>query len=366
MDTALGEALAGILHVYVAFDLGNEVNLDAAKQLVSAEYHRLPRQARTPPSIAYEPSPLRFEPEPVPFMLAELGAVTASVDVTVFDFAGASVGLHVPFQTSAAALIRLAGSLADPAPFIQQATEVMQSVWGQIRPAIQAPRLIDLTEEYFVFQFLPEPPLPAVDKLLTDQAQWLAALVRLDPARFAAAEIEEALRLRISYSPSDLVIADWAAAVVVDRDCGEILETIAFANLQLLQLRHIDRRLGERLQEAYLLMHTLTKHWLPFWRSYARPLRILGAMKVDANQTIERSGNALKFIGDQYLSRLYQLVSARLHLEKWTQSVRDSLRILEGIYQVVADQAATVRNEVLEWIIILLIFFEIVMTFFGR
>jgi hypothetical protein len=33
------------------------------------------------------------------------------------------------------------------------------------------------------------------------------------------------------------VIVDWAAAVIVDHDCEEMLQTLEFANLQLLEFR---------------------------------------------------------------------------------------------------------------------------------
>ena len=39
---------------------------------------------------------------------------------------------------------------------------------------------------------------------------------------------------------------------------------------------------------------------------------------------------------------------------------------MESIYQKISDQAATRRAEVLEWIIIALIAFEIVMSFVKR
>src|SRR5262249_59382547 len=67
--------LAGVLHVYVAFDWGDEVRLESARSLVPAEVHALPRRRRTPPSIAYRPAPLRFLLEPVPLSLPELGTV---------------------------------------------------------------------------------------------------------------------------------------------------------------------------------------------------------------------------------------------------------------------------------------------------
>src|SRR5947209_135107 len=104
-------ALAGVLHVYVAFDWGDEVDLDRARALVPAERHVLPRRRRTPASIAYRPPPLRIRLDPVTLALPETEAVSAAAEATVFDFAAVSVGLHVPFRLPPAALGRLAGYL---------------------------------------------------------------------------------------------------------------------------------------------------------------------------------------------------------------------------------------------------------------
>ena len=82
------EVLAGTLHVHVAFDIGSEVNLDRARQLVPAESQSLPRRPRTPSSIAYRPPPLRFRLPPVRLTLAELGDTELSVEATLFDFGG--------------------------------------------------------------------------------------------------------------------------------------------------------------------------------------------------------------------------------------------------------------------------------------
>src|SRR5258708_3927873 len=101
--------LDGILHVYVAFDCGDEVELDAARKLVPANLLALPRRRRTPTSIAYRPPPLRLTMGGTGFNWPELGQVDMATDVTVFDFAAVSIAFHVPFHLPKAGLSRLGG-----------------------------------------------------------------------------------------------------------------------------------------------------------------------------------------------------------------------------------------------------------------
>ena len=43
---------------------------------------------------------------------------------------------------------------------------------------------------------------------LRDQAEWIARLVRLEPGPLSPAEVVEATRLSLSYTPDDLVTLD--------------------------------------------------------------------------------------------------------------------------------------------------------------
>ena len=67
-------------------------------------------------------------------------------------------------------------------------------------------------------------------------------------------------------------------------------------------------------------------------------------------------------VGDQYLARVYQIIATRFHLAQWEQSIRASLDVVEGTYQVVSDQSAAFRIELLEIIVIVLIAIEIIMA----
>ncbi len=201
---------------------------------------------------------------------------------------------------------------------------------------------------------------------MTEHGAWLAGLVRVEAGPLHREEVSEALRLRLSYTPEDLIVADWAAAFVLDGDGEEVLDTLALANMQLLEYRQIDRQLDQQLEAAYPLIHRLSRTWLPVWQTHTRPLRSLGKLKVDAHEMLERTSNVLKLIGDQYLARLYQLVGGRFHLEEWGANIRRSIAVLEGIYQVLSDQSATYRAEMLEWMIIVLIAVEIVGAWLHR
>lgn len=354
--------LTGVLHMFVAFDWGDEIDLEHARTLSTSEKHALPRKARTPPSIGYHPAPLRARQPPVSLTLAELGRVSAELDVTLFDFGAVSAAVHVPICVSADVLRKLAGSLCDPSAHVEAVQQSLNPLFESLRPAIHHPVWSPVAEEYFVFQLEPVPDQsPAI--LLDECGAWIAGIVHLEADPLSSGEIAEALRLRLGYSPNDLFVPDWAATLIVDQGCEELLEVIAFANVQLLEFRHIDARLGSRLQETYRLIHELARSWLPFWRSHARSVRAVGELKVEVNVMLERSGNALKLVGDPYIARVYHALAARLHLDEWGANIRSTLAILEGTYQVLANQTAIYRAEMLEIAIIALILIEIVMAF---
>jgi hypothetical protein len=352
------DLIMGTLHVYVAFDWGDEIHFDRAQKLIPpASFQELLRRRRTPTSFSFRPPPLHLALGHLGVTLPEVGRVEASAGLTVFDFGAVSLCLRVALDLPADGYARLAGGLADPSPLVEQARTILAPIYKTLLPAIDdAAWDGDFSEEYFVFQFAPG-GIPTSG----DEA-WLAGLVHLEASPLSTNEIAEALRLEMRYGPTDRFVADWSAAALFDTDCDETLQAIEFANLQLLEFRHIDHRLDQSLADAARVIHPLTRSYLPFWRVYARPMRQLGELKVEANSLFERTGNVLKLIGDSYLARVYRLVDTRFHLEAWEKSIQRKLEVAEGVYQVVSDQAGAFRGEFLELVVVLLIFIEIVLA----
>src|SRR6267142_3365972 len=139
MSPSSAGELRGTLHILVAFDWGEGIDLEHARRLAPAELHALPRRRRTPSSFGYRPPPLRFDLPPVPLELAELGAACATAGVTVFDFAAVSMALRVPFSLPPSRLIQLAGALAEPADIVQIARTALVPLYERLKPAVQGP-----------------------------------------------------------------------------------------------------------------------------------------------------------------------------------------------------------------------------------
>ena len=140
---------------------------------------------------------------------------------------------------------------------------------------------------------------------------------------------------------------------------------LEFANVELLEMRYLDQQLDDALDESYDVLSRRA------WRfglaaSSRADLRRVGQLQVDNALLFEGVNNALKLLGDQYLARVYRLASSRFHLAEWDASILRKLQTLDSIYQKMSDQAATRRIEMLEWIVIVLIATEIVLSFAPR
>lgn len=352
------EELDVVVHLGFVFDVGYEIDLMAARALLHAESGPIARRRRTPESIRYRPAPLRVPVDltsfDLPGNMVTAGPVRA--DLGLFDFGAVSLTIALPLRISADALIDLAADLADLTPFQIQAKASVQAIVDQIRSAVIELAWSDLTEEYVVFQ------LGAVGPgWLESHADWAARLVRLDAEPLSAQEVHEATRLNLAYSPGDLVILDWAAGLIADRDCADTLQIIEFANVQLLEFRHIDDRLDDRLEAAYRLIHPGPGRPAR-WRSYDDALRSVRELEIEATSLFERADNALKLIGDQYLSRVFGLASARFHLVEWQQSIRRKLDTVGDVYDLLVQQSGGRRMETLEVIVVVLIAMEIVLA----
>lgn len=150
---------------------------------------------------------------------------------------------------------------------------------------------------------------------------------------------------------------------MVDRQGDDVRSVLEFANVELLEVRYLDQRLDDALDRSYQVLSRRLWGPLRLQGSYRRDLRRVARLQADNAVLFEGINNALKLLGDQYLARVYRQVSQRFHLAEWDTGILRKLQTLESIYEKMADQAATHRMELLEWIIIILIAVEILLPF---
>jgi hypothetical protein len=355
------ESLDATIHLALAFDIGYEIDLARARTLLPGESVALARRRRTPESIQYRPAPIRTPLDSGAIALPK-GIPTRHpprADLSIFDFGAVSVVLQFPVRMTPAELLDLAGELADPAALISDARRLIAPMIERIRPAVDEFAFSEISEEYIVFQMG-----EAQADWLESQKPWIAGLVRLESGPLSQGEVIEATRLSLSYTPHDLVTLDWAAGFVADSDCADTLQVIEFANVQLLEFRHIDDRLDDRLEAAYRQIRP-ERPWrwpVSILLSHGDAVRSVRELEIEATSLFERADNALKLIGDHYLSRVFELASTRFHLREWEQSIRRKLDTVGDVYDILVQQAGGHRTEVLEVTVVILITLEIVLA----
>jgi hypothetical protein len=288
-----------------------------------------------------------------------------AVDMLVYDFGALSVCYTIPLRGSFADLLTLSESLYDNAALLADSRQRVVHLVSVIRSAVTRAAIADFVETYSIFEISSlDPPLPP-DVIFESHAHETAQILRSERAALSTEEVRDATAHRISFGPDDLAVIDWEAAILFDRDAVDVRDVLEFANVELLEMRWLDQQLDAALDRAYEALSRQT------WRRLVTPggtgtdVRRIGAMQVESAILFEGVNNALKLLGDQYLARVYRLASERFHLAEWDGSILRKLETLESIYQKMSDFASTRRMEVLEWIIILLITFSIVLPFIA-
>ncbi len=76
----------------------------------------------------------------------------------------------------------------------------------------------------------------------------------------------------------------------------------------------------------------------------------------------ERVDNALKVTDDVYWNRLYSALLNVLRVDVWRDGVEHKLALIRETYSMLHAEADAERASALEWTVVLLILFEIVMA----
>src|SRR5882724_8165408 len=160
----------------------------------------------------------------------------------------------MPFDgIDCASLPTLTAALATGGALEAQARAVLDEVLPKVRPAIARPSLdgADLVEDYYVIQVTQFAPAIDAATLLETHRDLLARILHCEPAPLSPTETDEVLRTAVTYTPDDLIVTDWNVALVYDRVYQDVLNVLELLNVQLLELRYLDRMLDTRIARLY-------------------------------------------------------------------------------------------------------------------
>ena len=360
------QILDGRVLALFAFDVGDAIDLEAIPAVLRPERAQLVRRRPAPAYVQYAVPPVEIALGERPVRLPA-GDVAATVSARLFDFGAVSLTFALPAPTTLAALADVSHALATDADLVSAARAALQALVADIAPAIGRLGLNDLIEDYYVFQLARCEPALDADALLRTCGDTLAAVLSMDRGALSRQQVDETLRDAIAYSPHDLVAADWSAAVVYDTESADTVAVLEFLNVQLVELRFLDRRLDHVLDTYSGVVHRRRRGT---WRDVLDPdraaIHALSALTLETARLSERVENAVKLVPDVYLARVHRRSAARLGLPTWTRIVQAKLDAVRHLTGVLAERSAARRTEVLELTIIVLIALEIVLALAGR
>jgi hypothetical protein len=354
---------SGSITAFYLFDIADEIDLSAVQRVLrtATARARLEPKPYTPAYLQYQTPPLLIEAEALE--LPEIAA--CRVRIKVYDYGIVSLALSRPFAGTwdelIAAGVRVTGLDAEAAAMCATIAE-------RLTPALVRGRAPDLSEDYVVFAVTELSERMSAEELIAQDGDAIASLLRGEErGRLSRQERDEVLRHRISYLEDDLIVPTWSTAFVCDTEAGAqaALEIFEFANSQLLEFRYYDDLLDSELARIYdSLERPRWYDWLG-GRRLTREAYELHALFIDVNELTDKTGNAIKMVGDVYAARLYALVSARLGLERWKANVEEKLDTLDDIYRFAVGQTQMSRANLLELTIVFILVLELILVFMG-
>jgi hypothetical protein len=353
-------SVTGECRAFFAFEAAFAIDLArAAARFPASAREALPQSRRVPADADFSQKPLRIVVERAPIAIGAWRTETA-VEATLYDFGAVSVAFRVPIAGSPAQLRALAAALWNNTALAAAARACVEETLATLGDAASRPELRGAPEDYIVFVVDPASTGGVVPSVAAFGADNLAALVQLEDQPLSTEETADATANALAYGQHDLVLVDWAAAFVVDAQPAATLAVLELANVQLVELKHLDSELDRGLDQVWAMANDRSL----FSRFRLRAnLRKLTELELEGAALFDGVTNALKLFGDASLARVQRAAGRRFRIEDWEKSIARKLETLGSVTERLESRQSQYRSELLEWIIIALIAFEIVRTF---
>jgi hypothetical protein len=355
-----------------AFDIGLEVSLEQLGALLeSAQIQPLSPKKQTPPYVQYSKPPriVNLTPNAGTFPdLPGLPDVRCQVQATVFDFGAVSIAYRWPIPATSNLALEDLPKLSQQIyrqGLEARARDHARWLMASMLSAITRPELSRLVEDYYLFIIEELASSLTADQLIAEHRQTMAQVLRFETERLSHEQQSEALKQRISYYETDLVVVDWNAAIIYDRDYWDAANVLELLNVELLEARYVDGQLDLRIGEYQKIVPRPIGWFVPLRNPYRKAIQDLAELRIESLLLAERVENVLKLIGDLYLARVHAAATERFYLPTWQTAISRKLDIVGDFYQLLTDRVRSAQSQTLELVIIALILAEILMAIFS-
>lgn len=355
----------GRILVYRVFDIGKDVNLEAAQGAFETTAQRF-RLNRSSKAMIINNAPLSLFVESSKY--DALGhPLDLEITAKIWHFGALSITLSIaiPENISWNRLVELGNFIENDL----QLHNIAKSRAEQIVHGMGAERLSSIYwetyEDYICYFF---------KRIDGCEKNAMHIFDKYDVFRLILSENNEMLSDQIKktildstfqYSQDDLAVIDWNSALIIEPSGSlDIPDVIEFSLCQLLEMRYYDDLLDEKLTSLYSSLEQ--KHFGIFQTNYIKLSRSSAKIYLEISDTVESVENSMKVVGDFYLAKIFRAASQRFRFADWRESVDQKLENLAQVSRLFVNEANEARNVLLEIIIIILIAVELIQTLFHK
>ena len=354
----------GSILIYRVFDVGGEISLTRAEQLLkeAGDTPRLKFSTDTRKAIIIKESPLKTDLGEETLNVAS-GAFPVHVFARLWNYGVISIALEmaIPPGTLWADLVKLAAELETSEEVELLSVSRKNALKKQIMPAIGAPAEWDIFEDYITYIIEKADGLEDPKEFIKN-ADVSALILAEDKEHLGEESKNFILESAIQYSSSDLAIIDWNSALLIEPDGQrDVADVIEFSLTHLLEFRYYDEMLSRNLQELYDTMETKRESVANIFRNvYADIAEDSSRKYMEFSEFLGRVENSLKTVGDPYLAVAFRASALEFHFDDWRKSISRKMETLAQISQILHGEVNTRRSHWLEIIVIVMIALELI------
>ncbi len=345
------QVFTGSIYQFYAFDIGDDVHLEKIKNSKNVTIKQRPLSDY-----------LKTYHKPLTIDIKSVSDKAECIYANIHHFGVISFVYHVPFKGT---LTELRDKLNNMYEELQRdSVQDAKVIFEVIKHAVTQPVFYHLRNKYFVAQINPEPTMIDTAVLRDKFGGTIASALRFEKTNISTFQLEDILESATGYYRNDLVIIDTEAAFVYDKDPQELLDFFEISMVQQLELRYFDKLLDGKLDAIY--SRTLKKPsliaYMPFIGTTYDPISELSKLRVDISVITERLENSIKTVGEAYYSEIYNLLVEKLEIELWKKSIEKKLSIVHEVRTIYQTQVSSIRHDMMNVLIIILIFIETVVA----
>jgi hypothetical protein len=274
----------------------------------------------------------------------------------------------LPFSGATSELEKASRSIIYEGVLEEEARKYMRRIKKELSQTMTNPREhSEPFESYCIFYVMEFEKERSVQNLLNRHQKDIARIIKPDLRQLSNTEIKESIQNNLSYYADDLVIIDFNASFIYDKNLTfDILDVLEFAVINSLELTYYDSVLDKSLESSHEDISNLKRQNMIFSiNPYGKTLQNLLQVKLDVSDVIDKMSNSLKLIGELYLAKVFSKATKIFYLNAWKASIKSKLKTITSTYEMLSSRQTNRQMVILETAIVLLFILDIILLFAG-